>query len=31
MPRSRLRSFVLAGSRQFCCREGCVPHETPPA
>jgi hypothetical protein len=29
MPRSQLRSFLLAGSRQFRCREGCAPQERP--
>ena len=27
MPRSQLRSFLLAGSRQFCCRQDCAPQE----
>jgi hypothetical protein len=25
MARSRLRSFLLAGTRQFCCMGGCAP------
>jgi hypothetical protein len=32
-PRSQLRSFLLAGARQFCCRERCAepaPADTPP-
>jgi hypothetical protein len=24
VPRSGLRSFLLAGSRQYCCRNGCA-------
>lgn len=30
-PRSQLRSFVLAGMRQFCCRPECAPQEPPRA